>query len=58
MSAIYPEPINEAERLQVLKDLQILDTPSEESFDRIANLVHLIFDVPIAIVSLMDADRQ
>lgn len=58
MSAFYPIPSNEAERLQALKDLQILDTPQEESFDRIARLVHLIFDVPIAIVSLMDAERQ
>lgn len=58
MSVQFPCLPNEAERLRVLKDLQILDTQPEESFDRIARLVHLIFDVPIALVSLMDADRQ
>jgi PAS domain S-box-containing protein len=51
-------PPDEAHRLQVLLDLNILDTPPEERFDRITRLASRLFDVPIALVSLIDADRQ
>ncbi|MBL0559238.1 PAS domain S-box protein [Aeromonas caviae] len=56
--ATYPTPPDEAERLNLLHALNILDTPSEEFFDRITRLVALILDVPIALVSLVDTDRQ
>ena len=46
------------ERLQALYRYDILDTPREAAFDRIANLIRTIFDVPIAIVSMIDAHRQ
>lgn len=46
------------ERLQALDRYDILDTPREEAFDRIAHLIRTIFDVPIAIVSMIDAHRQ
>lgn len=36
----------------------MLDTPREEAFDRFVRLVQNIFDVPIALISLMDAHRQ
>ena len=49
---------DEAQRLQVLISLNILDTPAEERFDRITRLASRLFDVPIALVSLVDADRQ
>lgn len=49
---------NEAERLQILNDLNILDTPSEEIFDRLTALVARLFNVPIALISLVDKDRQ
>lgn len=52
------KPINEAERLHALKALQILDTSNEERFDRITRMAAQMFDVPIALVSLVDADRQ
>ncbi len=52
------QPINEAERLQALRDLQLLDTPPEERFDRITRLAQQLFGVPIALVSLIDRDRQ
>jgi PAS domain S-box-containing protein len=51
-------PTNEAERLQALKDLGLLDTPPEERFDRITRLAQKLFQVPIALVSLVDGDRQ
>ncbi|WP_394778470.1 diguanylate cyclase [Undibacterium sp.] len=53
-----PIPENEAQRVRALHSLDILDTPSDERFDRLTRLVKLIFKVPIAIVSLVDADRQ
>jgi diguanylate cyclase (GGDEF)-like protein len=46
------------ERLQALDRYDILDTPREEAFDRIAHLIRTIFDVPIGIVSMIDAHRQ
>ncbi len=51
-------PAFEAERLQDLYALKILDTAAEERFDRYTRLVANIFDVPIALVSLVDKDRQ
>ena len=36
----------------------MLDTPTEERFDRVAELAAYLFDVPIALISLVDADRQ
>lgn len=53
-----PIPQNEAHRLQVLFDLNILDTPPEERFDRVTRLAARLFGVPMAMVSLIDADRQ
>jgi len=51
-------PENEETRLAALKKLEILDTDPEERFDRIARIASESFDVPIAIVSLIDRDRQ
>lgn len=51
-------PPNEAERLQTLREYHILDTPPEAAFERITALAAQIFNVPIALVSLVDADRQ
>jgi diguanylate cyclase (GGDEF)-like protein/PAS domain S-box-containing protein len=48
----------ERERLAELAEYQILDTPPEPEFDDLAALAAQIAGVPMAIVSLMDADRQ
>jgi GAF domain-containing protein len=53
-----PAPINEAQRLDALHSLRILDTPPEERFDRLTRLARRLFDVPQALVSLVDEDRQ
>lgn len=45
-------------RLSTLRRLNLLDTPAEASFDRISRLATRILDVPIALVSLVDANRQ
>lgn len=51
-------PQDETERLQELRSLEILDTPAEERFDRYTRLAKRLFGVPIALVSLVDHDRQ
>ncbi|POA98884.1 diguanylate cyclase [Chromobacterium sinusclupearum] len=51
-------PSNETERIAALHALNILDTPPEERFDRIARLAQHIMQVPIALVSFVDAGRQ
>lgn len=51
-------PQNEAERLKTLRSLDILDTPQEERFDRIVRMAKRIFGVPIALVTLVDENRQ
>lgn len=51
-------PDNEQQRLETLRSLNILDTPPQERFDRITRLAKRLFGVPIALVSLVDADRQ
>ena len=53
-----PLPRNERQRIDALRRLSILDTPPEERFDRLTRLAQRLFDVPIALVSLVDTDRQ
>jgi ribonuclease BN (tRNA processing enzyme)/CheY-like chemotaxis protein len=53
-----PVPEGEERRLEALHGLGILDTEPEERFDRLTRLVAALFDVPIALVSLVDKDRQ
>jgi len=48
----------EEKRLAALYEYDILDTPPEESFDRITRLVRMTMGTPIAVVSLVDRDRQ
>lgn len=50
-------PENEAERLAALQALHILDTAPEDRFDRLTRLACKMFDVPIALVSLVDSNR-
>ncbi|RPH43510.1 MAG: GAF domain-containing protein [Burkholderiales bacterium] len=53
-----PIPENEAERLEALRELLILDTPPEERFDRVIQFAAEEFDAPIAVLSLVDAERN
>lgn len=53
-----PTPIDETQRLRSLTTLCILDTLPEERFDRITRLACRAFGVPIALVSLVDRERQ
>lgn len=51
-------PVNEDARLATLREYQILDTEREEAFDEIVHLAAVICSVPIAAISIVDADRQ
>ncbi len=53
-----PLPSNEQQRLAELRSFDILDTPEEETFDEIVRIAALMFDMPIALVSLVDEARQ
>jgi phosphoribosyl 1,2-cyclic phosphodiesterase len=53
-----PKPDDETRRLTALRRLAILDSEPEERFDRITRIAAAMFDVPIALVSLVDEDRQ
>lgn len=52
------KPVDENDRLEKLGFYRIFDTPPEEAFDRITRLVGEVLGVPIALVSLVDDDRQ
>jgi diguanylate cyclase (GGDEF)-like protein len=51
-------PENEATRIQALHALNVLDTDLEERFDRLTRLARRLFNVPIALVTLVDVNRQ
>ena len=53
-----PIPADEAERLQALKALMLLDTPPQERYDRVTRFAAEQLDMPIALVSLIDGQRQ
>ena len=49
---------NEVERLEALRSYGVLDTPPDPAFDRLTALAGDLFDTPIVLTSLIDADRQ
>ena len=51
-------PSNEPQRLAALRRYHVLDTPPEPRFDAITKLAAHILGVPIALISLIDTDRQ
>ncbi|KND61604.1 diguanylate cyclase/phosphodiesterase (GGDEF & EAL domain) with PAS/PAC sensor(s) [Candidatus Burkholderia verschuerenii] len=55
---VAPFPANEDKRLRLLRSLELLDTPSEEVFDRVTRVAAEMLQAPIALVSLVDAQRQ
>jgi ribonuclease BN (tRNA processing enzyme)/DNA-binding response OmpR family regulator len=53
-----PPARDESGRLRALRDLRVLDTEPEERFDRFTAQISSALDVPVALVSLVDEDRQ
>jgi PAS domain S-box-containing protein len=53
-----PLPANEAQRLEALRALNLLDTPPEERFDRITRMAARTLNVPMACVVLIDEKRD
>ena len=53
-----PMPPNEEERLAELNGLNLLDTPAEADFDQITERLTKLFKVPMALLTLIDKDRQ
>jgi PAS domain S-box-containing protein len=56
--AVTAPSIDERLRLEALHGLELLDTEPEERFDRITRIAAALFEVPVAVVNLVDADRQ
>jgi len=57
-SPAYPVPEDEVERQQALDDLHILDVDPDDNFDRLTRLASRMLGMPIALISLVDHDRQ
>ncbi|MBL8428734.1 MAG: PAS domain S-box protein [Dechloromonas sp.] len=53
-----PLPANELQRLQALQSYAVLDTPDESLLDDLTQLASQICQTPIALVSLVDGERQ
>src|SRR5712691_10482654 len=51
-------PKNERERLSALRRFELLDTSPEPAFDRISRLAAKLFKTPIALITLVDENRQ
>lgn len=50
--------VTEALRLEELRGLSVLDTAAEQAYDDVVKLAAFICDTPIAMISLVDEDRQ
>jgi len=55
---IPPKPANEQQRLATLRGYEILDTEPEAAFDDLTLLASYVCQTPVALISLVDADRQ
>jgi ribonuclease BN (tRNA processing enzyme) len=53
-----PEPNDEDRRLAATRSLGLWKTPPEERFDRVVRVAAAAFDVPIALIALMERDRE
>lgn len=54
----YPVPDDESARLDSLRELNLLDTPAENRFDRITRIAKRAIDCDASAINLIDSDRQ
>jgi GAF domain-containing protein len=55
---ISTKPDHEQQRLETLRGYEILDTEPEAAFDDLTLLASFVCQTPVALISLIDADRQ
>lgn len=55
---MFPVASNEEARLATLRDLAIVGTQPEPHFDAVCRLARSVFSAPIALISLVEKDRQ
>ncbi len=53
-----PDPLRDTGRLAVLQRIALLDSPPDPAFDRLTRLAATVLGAPIALMSLVDSDRQ
>lgn len=58
MNDTYRRILHDPTRLQILRELELVDSPVEGAFDRLTNLATKVLGVPVSLVSIVDADRQ
>lgn len=58
MSAAVPTSANEQARLDSLREYRILDTGPEQAFDDLTQLAAYLCGTPVAMISLIDSQRQ
>ena len=54
----WRHPADEERRLAALYRYEVLDTPPEVTFDRVVDIIAAVFDVPIAMITLVDRERS
>ncbi len=54
----YPDQLRDPERLAALQQLALMGSPPDPAFDRLTRLAATVIGTPIALVSLLDSDRQ
>jgi GAF domain len=54
----HAKALTDPERLAALQDAALLDSPSEEPFDRLTRLAAKVVNAPVALVTAVDQDRQ
>jgi two-component system cell cycle sensor histidine kinase/response regulator CckA len=58
MTSGFTPPLQDATRLALLADTGLLDVPAQAAFERMARLASMVLHAPIALVTLVDANRQ
>lgn len=53
-----PDAVNNPDRLQAVRDTNLLDTPYEEAFDQLSQQAQQQLKVPVVLISLVDQDRD